>query len=361
MTPDSFAMWRLPVLRQQGRQLRGRACDDLAGVTVALAVLWTICAAVVPRTCAGLLLTRAEETGFGGMMAAVRGDWLPREPLYINIECSSRRAGAELGAGPVIRVGDRISVFDPRLCAGLVAIAEGEMEGFEGPGLPYQRKLMDGGACEATVLALAGFQVGAVALPLDHYHNWGRKRLRPEAIDIGDAVALVEPAGSRCGLPGRSCRQRRGGAAQHRAPAGNPLPEPAAAPGGIPFTPSFGRKTEMMETVALGLSGISTSRLCFGTGTQGWHHRSNQGDLGIERLSYLLRYAHERGITFWDTADMYGTHPHVADALRQVERESVTITTKTVSRTASEVRSDVERFLGRTQAPITSISCCSIA
>ena len=101
----------------------------------------------------------------------------------------------------------------------------------------------------------------------------------------------------------------------------------------------------MMETVALGLSGISTSRLCFGTGTQGWHHRSNQGDLGVERLSGLLRYAHERGITFWDTADMYGTHPHVADALRQVERESVTITTKTVSRTASEVRADVERFL----------------
>jgi hypothetical protein len=50
---------------------------------------------------------------------------------------------------------------------------------------------MDGGACEATVLAMAGFQVGAVALPLDHYHNWGKKRLRPEAIDIDDSVALV--------------------------------------------------------------------------------------------------------------------------------------------------------------------------
>ncbi|MCY3762347.1 MAG: hypothetical protein OXH50_13935 [Gemmatimonadetes bacterium] len=191
LTPDSFAMWRLPVLRQQGRLLRGRACDDLAGVTVGLAVMDHLRRSR-SRTCAGLLLTRAEETGFGGMMAAVRGGWLPREPLYINIECSSRRAGAALGAGPVIRVGDRISVFDPRLCAGLVAMAEGEAESFEGRGLPYQRKLMDGGACEATVLALAGFQVGAVALPLDHYHNWGRKRLRPEAIDIGDAGALVK-------------------------------------------------------------------------------------------------------------------------------------------------------------------------
>ena len=100
-----------------------------------------------------------------------------------------------------------------------------------------------------------------------------------------------------------------------------------------------------METVELGQTSISTSRLCFGTGTSGWSHRSNQGDLGVERLSYLLRFAHERGITFWDTADMYGTHAHVADALRQVDRETVTITSKTVSRTADEVRTDMERFL----------------
>ena len=101
-----------------------------------------------------------------------------------------------------------------------------------------------------------------------------------------------------------------------------------------------------MDIVDLGLTGISTSRLCFGTGTTGWKHRSNQGDLGIERLAYLLRFAHEHGVSFWDTADMYGTHPHVAAALREVGRETVTVTTKTVSRTADEVRADVERFLG---------------
>ena len=190
LTSDSFAMWRLPVLRRQGRRLRGRACDDLAGVVVALAVMEQL-ARSRSKVCAGVLLTRAEETGFGGMIAAVRGDWLPREPIYINIECSSCRAGAPLGAGPVIRVGDRISVFDPVLSAGLEAIAKGEVAGSEKPRLAYQRKLMDGGACEATVLAMAGFQVGAVALPLDHYHNWGKKRLRPEAIDIDDALALV--------------------------------------------------------------------------------------------------------------------------------------------------------------------------
>ena len=102
----------------------------------------------------------------------------------------------------------------------------------------------------------------------------------------------------------------------------------------------------MISQVALGRSGLTVSRLCFGTGTHGWNHRSNQGDLGIERLTYLLRYAHERGVTFWDTADAYGTHPHVAAALREAGRESVTVTTKTTARSADQVRGDVERFRG---------------
>jgi predicted aldo/keto reductase-like oxidoreductase len=99
-----------------------------------------------------------------------------------------------------------------------------------------------------------------------------------------------------------------------------------------------------METVDLGFTGLQVSRLCFGTGTNGWNHRSNQGDLGLEHLPYLLRFAHEHGVTFWDTADQYGTHPHIAATLNSIERESVTITTKTVSRSAAEVRQDIERF-----------------
>ena len=238
LTSDSFAMWRLPVLRQRGRWLRGRVCDDLAGVAVAIAVLDQLRRSR-SNHCAGLLLTRAEETGFGGMMAAVRSGLLPQESTYINIECSSCRAGAKLGAGPVIRVGDRISLFDPGLSAGLVAIAKGEMNG-TGTRLPYQRKLMDGGACEATVLAQAGFQVAAVALPLDHYHNWGRNRLRPETIHIDDALALVNLLARAAVCRERGCRHRRRGAAQDRVPAGSPLPGPTASPGGSQITSSVG-------------------------------------------------------------------------------------------------------------------------
>ncbi len=104
--------------------------------------------------------------------------------------------------------------------------------------------------------------------------------------------------------------------------------------------------TPPIEVVQLGATGLSVSQLCFGTGTTGGGGRSQQSDLGLEGLSSLLLYAHERGITFWDAADGYGTHEHLARALRQVDRGSVTLTTKTTSRTAEMVAADVERFLG---------------
>jgi 1-deoxyxylulose-5-phosphate synthase len=100
-----------------------------------------------------------------------------------------------------------------------------------------------------------------------------------------------------------------------------------------------------MEKTELGLTGLQVSPLCFGTGTNGWAGRSNQGDLGIDKLTHLLRFAHERGVTFWDTADEYGTHPHVAAALQGVDRETTTLTTKTVSTAPEDVRRDVERYL----------------
>ena len=101
----------------------------------------------------------------------------------------------------------------------------------------------------------------------------------------------------------------------------------------------------MIDQVDLGRTGLTVSRLCFGTGTQGWQGRSDQSALGMDGLVSLLHFAHDHGVTFWDTADQYGTHAHVAAALDEVGRQSVTITTKTVSRTAPEVEADVNRFL----------------
>jgi aryl-alcohol dehydrogenase-like predicted oxidoreductase len=100
-----------------------------------------------------------------------------------------------------------------------------------------------------------------------------------------------------------------------------------------------------MEKAYLGMTGIEVSRLCFGTGTSGWGGRSDQSKLGIKGLCRLLRFAYECGTTFWDSADQYGTHPHVAEALLGLKRESVVITTKTCARTREEAEKDIKRFL----------------
>ncbi|MEE2659112.1 MAG: hypothetical protein VX733_11450 [Candidatus Latescibacterota bacterium] len=185
----TFAMWDLPPLNRRGRRLVGRACDDLAGVAVALTTLVEVTRRQ-PAEKLAVFLTRAEETGFGGILAAVQNGLLSDESLYLNIECSSCRAGAPLGDGPIIRVGDRRWIFDADITEGLVVAARQCHRDGQGS-QPLQRKLMDAGACEATVLARAGLRVGAVALPLDNYHNQGRHDLQPEAVNIDDAVGLV--------------------------------------------------------------------------------------------------------------------------------------------------------------------------
>jgi 1-deoxyxylulose-5-phosphate synthase len=100
----------------------------------------------------------------------------------------------------------------------------------------------------------------------------------------------------------------------------------------------------MIPQVTLGSTGIRVSRLAAGTGTGGWGGNSNQTRLGFDRLVELLCYGYERGITFWDLADQYGSHPHAAAALRRIGRENVVITTKTTSRTPAEIHQDLDRF-----------------
>ena len=111
----------------------------------------------------------------------------------------------------------------------------------------------------------------------------------------------------------------------------------------------------MLQKVDLGLSGLQVSSLCYGTGTQGFNGRSDQGDLGLDRLADLLCYAYDRGVSFWDTADGYGTHPHLARAHKRVGRDNVTLTTKTTSRTPEAVRGDIERFLRELQTDYLDI------
>ena len=58
---------------------------------------------------------------------------------------------------------------------------------------------------------------------------------------------------------------------------------------------------------------------------------SNQTRLGKKNFVELSQYAYDRGIRFFDTADMYGSHPYVGEALKVIPRENVTILTKVMT------------------------------
>jgi len=79
------------------------------------------------------------------------------------------------------------------------------------------------------------------------------------------------------------------------------------------------------DVVTLGKSGVKLSRLGFGTGT---NSGQVQRDLGRAGFSRLFRHAYERGITYIDTADGYGTHEFVKEAIQGIPREKLFILSK---------------------------------
>src|ERR1700693_3505901 len=108
--------------------------------------------------------------------------------------------------------------------------------------------------------------------------------------------------------------------------------------------PALPRKFTANETVTIGKTGIQTSLLAMGTGTVGSGHHSHQTTLGIKGLSELLLNGYENGLRFFDAADSYGSHPHVAEALKHVPRDKVTVLTKTWARDPASARADLDRF-----------------
>ena len=99
------------------------------------------------------------------------------------------------------------------------------------------------------------------------------------------------------------------------------------------------------DIVTLGKTGIKVSRLAMGTGTNGYNYRSDQTrKLGIKGVADLLKSAYDQGINFWDSADQYGSHPHLKEALKYVPRDKVVVLTKTHAETAQEMREDLDRF-----------------
>ncbi|CAN5258432.1 hypothetical protein BH18ACT5_BH18ACT5_19100 [soil metagenome] len=191
----SIVRWRFhpAALGLRDGVLKARTCDDLAGVAAALAALDVSVSKGIDHF--GVLLTRAEEVGLVGAIAACKLETIAKESRVLSIECSRASSDAPVGAGPVVRVGDASSAFSPELTNALSAAARAS-------GIKHQRKLMAGGSCEATAFCAYGYEASGLCLPLNNYHNMadiagvlaGKKkaRLAPEEIATSDFHGLVD-------------------------------------------------------------------------------------------------------------------------------------------------------------------------
>lgn len=209
LVPGDIGRWRFPAARLGvvGDRLRAHACDDLAGAAAALVAL------DATRRDPDLghfavLLTRAEEVGFIGAIGAARSGSVPKSSTILSIETSRAFAESPIGEGPIIRVGDRSSVFDADLTNRLTDLVRER-------GLAHQRRLMAGGSCEATAFGAYGFRATGLCLALGNYHNMGdlalveqgrgRAKVAPEEISLSDfdgLVALLLLAARRLGGSG---------------------------------------------------------------------------------------------------------------------------------------------------------------
>ena len=131
----------------------------------------------------GVLLTRAEEVGLIGALHVAKHQTIPPDSRVLSIETSRELPDAPIGDGPIIRTGDRSTVFDREL---LNRISRAVETG----GLRHQRKLMSGGGCEATAFGVYGYQAAGLCLALGNWHNRGN--LDEVEAGRGEAVPMLE-------------------------------------------------------------------------------------------------------------------------------------------------------------------------
>jgi aryl-alcohol dehydrogenase-like predicted oxidoreductase len=98
------------------------------------------------------------------------------------------------------------------------------------------------------------------------------------------------------------------------------------------------------DRVTIGSTGIVTSRLALGSGTHGSGGSSDQTRLGMTTFVNQLTYGFGKGVTFFETADAYGAHPFIGEAVRQVGRDNVVVLTKSEAQTAATMQADLDRF-----------------
>lgn len=191
-----FAMWDVTEWEVDDGKIVSRVCDDLVGCAAIVSLFLALERDEVEATCYGIF-TRAEEVGFVGAIHLAKNWPLAKDVCFVSLETSFPVPGVEMGKGPVIRVGDKMSVFDTSVSGDLVFAAEKEE-------LKVQRALLDLGSCEATAMQHYGVSAAGISVLLGNYHNCGpNDEIKAEFVEVSDAlgmvnliIALVKHAGS---------------------------------------------------------------------------------------------------------------------------------------------------------------------
>lgn len=178
-----FAHWNFPVKITKDK-IEATACDDLVGCSVIIATLWALAQLKLQAT-VHAAFTRSEEIGFLGAWHLGQTWPFPDNAVFLSLETSRPVNGAVMGGGPVVRVGDRLSVFDNEATAILMKTASEQA-------IRVQRCLLDAGACEATAMQACGHRSAGISIPLGNYHNLtDAKKIAPEFVMMNDVTTLV--------------------------------------------------------------------------------------------------------------------------------------------------------------------------
>lgn len=102
----------------------------------------------------------------------------------------------------------------------------------------------------------------------------------------------------------------------------------AVASAGFTSIAYNGSAISVIDKVKLGKTGLVVPHLALGTGTHGGKQSSDMTRMGIQNWLKIARHAHERGMTFYDAADLYGSHQNVKEILKEVPREKATLLSK---------------------------------
>ncbi len=191
--------FRAPVWRS-GKKLYTKAADDLVGVFAIVSTAMELYAGRRGSKSPPFLglLTRAEEVGFIGAIGHLELGWLAkarRTVVCVSLETSRTLPGALVGHGPVVRLGDRRTIFHSDYLKVLGDVAQSTLP------KKHQRRIMDGGTCEATAATAYGFPAIGISVPLGNYHNEGfeggpdcpaPRGPAPEFVHLDDIEGMVK-------------------------------------------------------------------------------------------------------------------------------------------------------------------------